>query len=122
MDKILNLTQHTATPEQSAVGVVEPVNKELVCKLLTFDTLPSQEEIDDRARQLVQVALKEVPAGSSVMLGGALFLMGPLVSRLKAYQRKPVFAFSQRQSQDMPQADGTVKKVAVFKHVGFIDG
>jgi hypothetical protein len=38
--KILNLTQHEATKEQVAAGGVEPLDKEAVQRLLTFNNLP----------------------------------------------------------------------------------
>lgn len=31
-----------------------------------------------------------------------------------------LFSFSKRVSEDIPQADGTVKKVAIFKHEGWV--
>ena len=42
---ILNLTQHVATPEQMADGVVEPKNKARVQELLTFTGKPTLREI-----------------------------------------------------------------------------
>ena len=32
----------------------------------------------------------------------------------------PVYAFSVRESEEQVQADGSVKKVAVFRHRGFV--
>ena len=34
---------------------------------------------------------------------------------------RPVYAFTARDSVDAEQADGSVKKVAVFKHLGFVE-
>jgi hypothetical protein len=31
-----------------------------------------------------------------------------------------VYSFSERVSQDIPQEDGTVKKVSIFKHMGWV--
>lgn len=55
---ILNLTQHAATPEQQAAGVVDfaPEIKAQVQSLLTFDTLPTSSEIHARAKKLAGVA------------------------------------------------------------------
>lgn len=74
--KILNLTQHAATPEQIAAGVFEPQDKEAVRELLTFETLPTKEEIHSRAVKLTIEALEhDVKAA---MIGGAGYLMSEL--------------------------------------------
>jgi hypothetical protein len=114
---ILNLTQHTATPEQVAAGVIEPENKEQVVKLLTFDTLPSPQEIWNRAKALAQIA-KESSADSA-MIGGAPYFMSALEDALIYTNVIPVYSFSVRESQEVVQPDGTVRKVSIFKHSGF---
>lgn len=38
--KILNLTQHTATADQVAAGVVEPKDKKKIQEMLTFTEKP----------------------------------------------------------------------------------
>ena len=86
---ILNLTQHNATPEQEAQLVVEPrMCKAEIQKLLTFDEIPTKEEIDARAKELARIAASEASmyAGDTdnevwitrVMIGGAPYLMGAL--------------------------------------------
>ena len=55
------------------------------------------------------------------MIGGAPFFMGILEQELKKQGIKPVYAFSQRESVDKEMADGSVQKVAVFKHLGFYE-
>jgi len=47
--------------------------------------------------------------------------MTALARRLESVGLKPVFAFSKRESVDQPQPDGSVRKVAVFRHIGFVD-
>ena len=51
---MLNLTQHEATAEQLAAGVIEPsiVNKPLIQALLTFTGLPTRSEVEQRAEEL----------------------------------------------------------------------
>jgi hypothetical protein len=52
---ILNLTQHTATQEQKAQLVVEPrMCKDKIRELLTFEEIPSKEEIEARASELAE--------------------------------------------------------------------
>lgn len=113
---IINLTQHISTPEQ---GCIEPKDKSAVQALLTMDTLPTEAEILDRAMQLAQIAALEHGA-EEAMIGGAPWLMGPLERALVALGTRPVYAFSVRHSVDQLQPDGSVKKVQVFRHAGFI--
>lgn len=54
------------------------------------------------------------------MIGGAPYLMAPLEAELKKLGIEPVYAFSERVSEETVQADGTVVKTNVFKHVGFV--
>jgi hypothetical protein len=124
---IVNLTQHDATAEQLAAGVVElsPRRKAVVRALLTFDALPSAEEIAKRAHALAchaggHLGNRSVPFPWGAMIGGAPYLMGPLEAALKANSIEPRFAFSRRESVDEVQADGSVRKVAVFRHEGFV--
>ena len=84
--RILNLTQHAATPEQLAAGVVDltPAQRAVVSQILTFETLPSRPVIQSRARLLAQAAaddssmVGEVGPFDAAMIGGAPYLMGPL--------------------------------------------
>lgn len=116
---VLNLTQHAASPDQVAAGVVEPTDKVKVSKLLTFDTPPSQGDMEERARALAYVAIGQF--AKSAMIGGAPFFMGTLERVLKEEGIKPLHAFSRRESVDQPQPDGSTKKVAVFRHAGWVE-
>lgn len=121
MGKIIyNLTQHQATPEQVAQGVVdlEPTDRDQLRALLTFEEIPSKEEIEQRAEAIANLAYWDA---DSAMIGGAPYLMPALSTALKNRKIQPVYAFSKRESLDMPQEDGSVRKVAVFKHVGFVE-
>jgi hypothetical protein len=129
---ILNLTQHNATDEQKAQLVVEPrMTKEKIKKLLTFEEIPTKEEIESRATKLAEIAVSEASmyAGDTdnmiwitrVMIGGAPYLMGALENAVKECGFTPVYAFSKRESIDQPQPDGSVKKIAVFRHLGFVE-
>lgn len=129
---ILNLTQHNATPEQKAQLVVEPrMTKEKIRELLTFEEIPTKEEIEARAKELARIAVSEASmyAGDTdneiwitrVMIGGAPYLMGALEKALRECGFTPVYAFSKRESEEIPQPDGSVKKIQVFRHVGFVE-
>lgn len=117
---ILNLTQHDATPEQSAVGVVEPVDKALVKAILTFDTLPSAADLRANARALADIA--SAAGADAAMIGGAPFFMAPLAEALGRSGIRVLYAFSRRESVESAQPDGSVRKTQVFRHAGFIDG
>jgi hypothetical protein len=119
MTTTLNLTQHAASTEQVSVGVVEPADKQVVSKLLTFDTAPNGAEMERRAGVLAAMAAST--GAPSAMIGGAPYFMAPLEKALKAAGIKPVYSFSTRESVDQPQPDGTVRKVAVFRHTGWVE-
>jgi hypothetical protein len=129
---ILNLTQHVTTDEQEAQLVVAPrMTKDEIKKLLTFEEIPSKEEIEVRATKLAEIAVSEASmyAGDTdnkiwitrVMIGGAPYLMGALEKAIRECGFAPVYAFSKRESVDQPQPDGAVKKIAVFRHCGFVE-
>ena len=118
-NKILNLTQHYITPEQEDDGVIEPhENKELIQSLLTFEDIPSLNTIILRANTLTDIAVKE--GVSSVMIGGAGYLMKELENALLDKNIIPLYSFTKRISIDEHMPDGTVEKTVIFKHDGFI--
>ena len=136
--KILNLTQHVATPEQIEAGVFEPTDddKKEIQKLLTFEEVPTKKGIESRAMGLAKIASKifndveyveeynhfdYVEIDRKAMIGGAPYLMGLLEAYLKHECVKPVYAFSKRESVDHLQPDGSVRKVQVFRHAGFVE-
>ena len=113
---IKNLTQHSPTADQfDGNGGVTGVDEDAV-ELLNFAMPPSVEEINERA-----VALAALAAGfESAMIGGAPYLMGPLVARLKEVGVQPLFSFTERRSVEETQPDGSVRKTSVFAHVGWV--
>ena len=119
MTKILNLTQHAATADQSAQGVFEPREKANVQQLLTFDILPTREDIVARAETLAQIA--EAENASKAMVGGAPYLMGALECALKKRGIQPLYAFSVRESVEETLPTGEVIKKNVFRHLGFVE-
>lgn len=117
-DEVLNLTQHSATVEQAESGVVEPKEKAAVQAALTFDAIPSAEEMAQRAEFLAAIAKES--GCVEAMIGGAPFFMSTLEKALVLAGIKPVYAFSQRESVETIKEDGSVVKTNVFKHVGFV--
>lgn len=130
MRRILNLTQHSATADQAAEGVVDlpGYEREQAMELLNFAECPDAADIADRVHDLALLASMSdawgeagPPADARVMIGGALWLMAPLAAELlHTHRLQPVFAFSRRESLDQPQQDGTVRKTVVFRHAGWV--
>ena len=128
--RILNLTQHAATPEQLAAGVVDltPAQRAVVSQWLTFETPPSRLDIQTRARLLAQAAdddssmIGEVGPFEAAMIGGAPYLMGPLEEALWDVRITPLYTFSKRESVETIGSDGSVTKTNVFRHGGFVGG
>ena len=122
---IINLTQHSASPEQIRAGVVDLQGEHLahLKDYLTFHTLPSKGEIAAKAQAIATLATLANLAGTganSSMIGGAPYLMSALESALKERGLTPLYAFSERVSEDQVQADGSIRKVSVFRHLGFV--
>jgi len=152
---ILNLTQHNASEEQIKAGVVDlpsPYREKLV-EILTFNELPSADEVKKRAGAIYDLVIDfYLDANSPVkdevksmvisddgkfgnkyqinetefrkldiafMIGGALWLMKPLIEELENIGM-PLFAFTKRAVEEVKQPDGSIKKVAIFKHEGFV--
>lgn len=120
--KLVNLTQHPATPEQKAEGVVDLEGEDLVLlkKLLTFNSIPYRDEICERAEKLALLARKY--STGAAMIGGAPWLMGALEWELENYRILPYYAFSRREAVEVTNPDGTVTKTATFRHIGFMQG
>lgn len=114
---MINLTQHTATTEQSDAGVVAAPFAERLPSLLTFVGIPTPVEIRQRAEVIASLAADT--GAKCAMIGGAPFFMGSLEVALHAVGIHAVFAFSDRVSVEEAQADGSVRKVNVFRHIGF---
>ncbi|WP_436658711.1 hypothetical protein [Acinetobacter sp. P1(2025)] len=120
MKTIVNLTQHSASQDQIAVGVFDLADTTALKGLLTFADLPTAQDIQERAEKIAQLAKAENV--TSAMVGGAGYLMPKLEAELIKVGIKPLHAFSQRVSVETTNDDGEVVKTNVFKHVGFVDG
>ena len=122
--RTLNFTQHEATPEQLSAGVVEPdgYDKQRIRELLTFDELPKHSDLRQRATNCAVLAcvLLAKYECDAVMIGGAPYFMSHLESALRLFRVRFCYAFSSRVAEEQMQPDGSVKKVNVFRHVGFI--
>lgn len=120
--KILNLTQHKATPEQVDQGVIDlsDADRASLANALTFGELPDFDVLAARAASIALMAVGHSAGCKSAMIGGAPFFMAPLERALWKVGIRPLYAFSVRESVEEAQADGSVRKVAVFRHAGFV--
>lgn len=134
---IINLTQHAATPDQVAAGVIDlpPARQAQLVAWLTFDALPTAADIKDRAVAIAALAtfngvaetgdddvdnVADDPVFLSAMIGGAPYLMSQLEGALIDQGVRPLYAFSRREVDEKQQPDGSTRKVAVFRHLGFV--
>ena len=123
---IVNLTQHAASIDQIAAGVVDlPADQRaILTKALTFESLPTRGEIVAAAEVIAGLAASAGPAPhilpDAAMIGGAMWLMAPLAAAIESRGIESLFAFSQRESVEESQPDGSVRKTAIFRHVGFV--
>ena len=114
--KIINLTQHMATDIQVKEGVFN-VDQNL-SDLLTFVSAPSEQEMVERAEKLADIAAEA--KAEAAMIGGAGYFMRPLEEALRVRGIRPLYSFSERKSVEKHNPDGTVTKVNVFEHVGWV--
>ncbi len=127
---ILNLTQHPATPEQIAAGVVDlpPNERAMLQRLLTFEQPPSVEELMDRAQQICALAIHNNLGGDDgddphpefAMIGGAGYFVSILEDALLWEDIESLHSFTRREVQETRAADGSVVKQSVFRHVGWV--
>lgn len=132
---IINLTQHAASPEQLAAGVVDLPDQyaDKLRELLTFGEMPLASEVWNRARDIADLVDRycadeginfdcDRAYWPAVMIGGAPFLMGPLETVIQVdLNLEVLYAFSRRESVEEVQPDGSTVKRAVFRHVGFVE-
>ena len=116
---ILNLTNHRATPKQKKAGVIElkPYDDTIIKGCLTFDDIPTYKEMMRRIMLILEI-LEEYNC-QMAMIGGASFFMPILERVLLRSDILPVYAFSKRNSREVAQQDGSVKKQVIFDHLGF---
>jgi hypothetical protein len=124
---ILNLTQHPASAEQIAQGVVDlpaELRAELG-RLLTVDALPTRQEIQDRCEAVAALVYETDAdnAPAAVMIGCAPWMMGHLVQSLRdAGIVRCLAAFSKRESVERTDpVTGAIKKESLFRHIGFVE-
>ena len=89
--------------------------------------MPDAEEILARCEDIAELACYnglggddgDDPFPEQAMVGGAPWMMAPLVAALRARAIEPVFAFSRRESAEQTMPDGSVRKINTSRHAGF---
>lgn len=123
---IINITQHTVTNDQlndlenkfQKVAMLNPEG-DMFKENLTFIRMPSKEEMIKRAKKIANDC--HILGASYAVIAGAPYFMSILEKELFRLDIMPMYSFSERVSQEVIEADGSVRKVNVFKHVGFIE-
>lgn len=114
---ILNLTQHPAVEDQRRDDVKNHPDPQKIRDLITFYSIPTKEEMIQRAEKLVQET-KNL-GYEKVMIGGAPYFMPVLEKAFLENGITVYYAFSHRLCHEIPLPDGSVKKEMFFKHGGF---
>ena len=115
MNKIVNLTQHFASDEQMVEGVFNLEDNTELKRLLTFNTPPTELEMQERAEAITALA---VASGATIaMVGGAPYFMVWLENALNGVGIKTVYSFTERVAVENPV---TGEKTSVFKHTGWV--
>lgn len=120
--KLINLTQHILTAQQleGSVEVTTGVRDEVI-KLITFNELPTTEELKGNASRLAEIC-RDMHATHAV-IGGAPYFMGPLEQALRKAGIVPLYAFTERVVMEMiNQETGEVTKTSKFNFAGWIEG
>jgi hypothetical protein len=125
---ILNLTQHNATADQLASGIIDlPADFQTALKsLLTFPTTYTRADLEYRALQIHELirdmcgehfGAPPKHALDGVMIGGMPSFMPVLEATLVSKGIRVGYACTERQSIDK-EIDGKVVKTAIFVHAG----
>ena len=125
---ILNLTQHNATDDQLASGIIDlPADFQTALKsLLTFPTTYTRADLEYRALQIHELirdmcgehfGAPPKHALDGVMIGGMPSFMPILEATLVVKGLRVGYACTERKSVDK-EVDGKIIKTAVFVHAG----
>lgn len=105
---ILNLSLTPTTTDQLTAGVIDlpPEEQAIARQLLTFEQLPSADDLSDRAEDLTELVTFSAlfddptdsgndgaPLGTTIMIDGPPFFMEPLAQALRGAGYRPVFSF-----------------------------
>ena len=129
MNKYLWCSPHTPTEEQmksldGLLHLLENQSPELQDRL---SNMSYNDDLSDLAWDLISVAQKGnyilvQPGGSPAfqcMLGRSIAISNEVDGENEAPE--VIYSFSKRVSKDIPQEDGTIKKISLFHHEGWVN-
>ena len=117
--RIINLTGKFTTCEQLEVGVFAPEDEDVdkIKELLVFQKYPTENDIEKRAKALVDIANKyEV---LYAMIDGPSFFMSSLEKALKNDNIQPLYSFGKMITEEVEYPDGVINNTR-YKHEAFI--
>lgn len=119
MEKIINLTLHSATEDQLKEGVENYRDMEMLKRVLTFIDIPDRKYLQYVADRLTSIA--KLGGYKKAMIGGAVYFMPVLEKALLEAGITVCYAFSKRVCEETQLPDGSVEKKYIFKHLGFYE-
>jgi hypothetical protein len=126
MTTFINLTQHTLSASQRADA--ENQGFEILDQKPDFYSelvnMTGDEDLDALAEKLLEWCRNctcLMPIGSPAFMAVFFQLWGQARKRNRFQKTRFVFSHTMRESVDVQQPDGSVKKTVVFNHVKFLE-
>jgi len=124
--KAIWASAHTITEEQKSsleaegfdVLFLQDINSKLLSKLSNLELESDRETlVQSLVREAMKVGSSEFPATIIQPAGDPAiqFQLGRIETNAPVW-----YAFTERVSEDIPQEDGSIRKVSVFKHAGWV--
>lgn len=118
------LFSHRLTPTQEAdahaslgVAQIRYLPEHLQTHWSQLD--PEPETLDDQAAPFEAYLREQTAPGDYVLIQGDFGMAHRMVLYAQELGRIPVYATTRRESVEVPQEDGSIKKTLTFKHVRF---
>lgn len=125
MKRFVWCSPHTPTKEQltslKSMGEIEylkDINPSLFNNIANSPT--SKEEMRVLADELYSFVCLGKDIQTIVQPAGSPAFQFVLGQRVKGNGNEVIYAHSKRVSEDIPQPDGSIKKVSTFKHLGWV--
>ncbi len=120
--KTYNFTLHHLDGEQKLDGITELPGwiRNTLHNILTFRTIPTRAQMEDRARAVVSLALM---AGADViMIAPAPFFASTLEEKLEEHGIMSVYPYSSHVSANTTNSEGYIQRSGTFEYVGLVEG
>ena len=110
--RICNCTNHKMSANQISAGCIDPEDKDLISRLIEFNTQEDLKDMEQRA-EILALYVKE-NGYDAALIGGAPYFQAYLEDALFNQDLKAVYAFSQRISSEKELGNGIVEKRSIF--------